>query len=111
MLNPKQRRHKIFRRHFREVLFFQVLHFKQEERHPRQIPHRGWASGLLWRKGSCALRHAFRFMLRRVFRFMSLHAFRRARFRYWYIGRFSGKFPAERKKDSFCADLPKWNDC
>jgi hypothetical protein len=32
---------------------------------------------------------------------MSLHAFRYARFRYWYIGRFSEKFPVERKKDSF----------
>ena len=28
-------------------------------------------------------------------------AFRCARFRYWYIGRFSEKFPVERKKDSF----------
>jgi hypothetical protein len=46
-------------------------------------------------------------MSRFAFRLMSLHAFRCARFRYWYIGRFSGKFPVERKKDSFCADLPK----
>jgi hypothetical protein len=44
-------------------------------------------------------------MLRRVFRLMSRFAFRCARFRNWYIGRFSGKFPVECKKDSFCADF------
>jgi hypothetical protein len=39
---------------------------------------------------------------------------RRARFRYWYIGRFSGKFPVERKKDSFCTDFgaaSHWSHC